>query len=161
MPVLVSSCRGCPLYQPTSAVQASVVSITDCGLLGYLMRPNRSSYTSAYMALYHPFRVGNDRGQLGAKHALMSSWEDARDSRGLPVSPRLCHWNASRAHLRLSACWSQTPLIMSLNNSAGVQGTFSICFLGSRKSHNNSVVDTGSNVCLVRRIFNFQEFTAN
>lgn len=135
--------------------------ITDCGLLGYLRSPNRSSCTSAYMALYHPFRVGNDRGQLGAKHALMSSWDNAGDYRGLPVSPRPCRWNASRTHLRLSACWSQALLIMSLTDSAGVQGTQYLFSWLLFKSHNDSAVDTGSNVRLVRRIFNFQEFTAN
>lgn len=56
---------------------------------------------------------------------------------------------------------TQTLLIMSLNNRAEMQGAFSVCFLGSCKSHNNSIVDTGINVHLVRRIFNFQEFTAN
>lgn len=56
---------------------------------------------------------------------------------------------------------AQGLVSMSLHNSAGAQGTFRIHFLGFWEPHHNSVVDPGSNVWLVRRSSNSQEFTAN
>lgn len=113
------------------------------------------------MASDHPFRAGNGESRSG-QNMLLCTVGKMLEAGGFLCLTGSAIGMAAGHTSGFQLTGAQTLVIMSLNNSAGwAQGAFCNHFLCSCKPHNNSVVDTGSNVLQIHRIFNSQKFIAN